>query len=289
MTPSVRSFHHAASGSWTHVVADPDSGAAAIVDPVLDFEPAGGRVRTDAAEGVLAYVVASGLTIEWILETHAHADHLSAAQWIKCRSGGRVGIGAGIVEVQRRFRQLLELDTGFATDGSQFDRLFLPDECVVVGDLRLRVMATPGHTCDGVSYLVGDAVFVGDTLFAPSAGTARCDFPGADAGVLYRSIRSLYQLPGSTRVFLCHDYPQAGAPPTALTSIADEKAGNVHLDENTGEADFVSRRRARDATLAVPRLLWSALQVNIRAGHLPPATAGGRRYLKVPIESDSSF
>ncbi len=291
MTPAVRSFYHAATNTWTHVVADPAAKAAAIVDPVLDFDPASGRVWTEHAQGVLAWLRAEGLRVDWILETHAHADHLTAADWIKRQlaHGGaapRIGIGAGITAVQRHFKQVFALDGDFPTDGSQFDHLFADDERFAVGRIAGRAIATPGHTNDGVSYLVGDAVFVGDTLFAPGCGTGRCDFPGADAATQYRSIRRLYELPDATRVFLCHDYPANGAEPVAQTSVAAEKAGNVQLRAGTTEEQYVAYRRQRDATLDAPRLLYPSLQVNIRAGRLPAADAAGRIFLRLPVRAD---
>jgi glyoxylase-like metal-dependent hydrolase (beta-lactamase superfamily II) len=285
MTPRVQSFHHASTGTWTHVASDPESRAAALVDPVLDFDPASGRVWSDHARGVLAYIGEQRLDVQWILETHAHADHLSAAQWFRTRLGAgvRVGIGVGITAVQRHFRDAFALGAGFAVDGSQFDRLFADGDRFALGALAVEVIATPGHTSDSVSYRIGDAVFVGDTLFAPNGGTARCDFPGADAATLYRSIRRLYALPDATRVFLCHDYPAAGAEPTAQTTIGAEKAGNTQLRAETSEADYVAFRHKRDATLPVPKLLYPALQVNIRAGALPQPE-GGRAFLRIPLD-----
>lgn len=293
MTPSVKSLYHAPTNTWTHVVADPATKAAAIIDPVLDFDPASGRVWSEHAQGVLAYLRAEALRVDWILETHAHADHLTGADWLKGRlatpvSAPRIGIGAGIVAVQRHFKQVFALDDGFASDGSQFDHLFADDERFAIGSLEGRALATPGHTNDGVSYLVGDAVFVGDTLFAPACGTGRCDFPGADAATQYRSIRRLYDLPDTTRVFLCHDYPANGAEPVAQTSVAAEMAGNIQLRAETTEEQYVAFRHQRDATLAAPRLLYPSLQVNIRAGRLPPADADGRVFLRLPVRVDAS-
>jgi glyoxylase-like metal-dependent hydrolase (beta-lactamase superfamily II) len=291
MTPHVESFYHAATNTWTHLVVDPGSSAAAIVDPVLDFDPASGRVWSEQAGGLLEHVRAKNLRIEWILETHAHADHLTAADWIRRRLGAdgaapRVAIGRGIVAVQKHFREVFALDDAFAADGSQFDHLFGDDERFAIGGLQARAIATPGHTGDGVSYLAGDAVFVGDTLFAPERGTGRCDFPGADAAMQYRSIKRLYELPDATRVFLCHDYPAAGAQALAETSIGAEKAGNIQLRGATTEAEYVEFRHARDATLSAPRLLYPSLQVNIRAGRMPPADAAGRAFLRIPIRAD---
>ena len=291
MAPAVQSFYHAPTNTWTHVVADASAKVAAIVDPVLDYDPASGRVWPEHAQSVLGYVRGQGLRVDWIVETHAHADHLTGADWLKRRlaDGGaapRVAIGAGIVAVQRHFKDVFALDAGFAADGSQFDHLFADGERFAIGGLEARALATPGHTSDGVSYLVGDAVFVGDTLFAPAGGTGRCDFPGADAALQYRSIRRLYDLPDATRVFLCHDYPAAGIEPVAQTSVAAEKAGNVQLRANTTEDEYVAFRRKRDATLAAPRLLYPSLQVNICAGRLPAADATGRIFLRTPLRVD---
>jgi len=291
MSPLVHSLYHTPTNTWTHVVADPASKAAAIVDSVLDFDPASGRVWSEHAQGVLAYVRQHGLRVEWILETHAHADHLSGGDWLKRAlangtAAPKTAIGAGIVGVQRHFRNVFAMGTDFAADGSQFDRLLADGERLPLGALELRVIATPGHTGDGMSFLVGDAVFVGDTLFAPNGGTARCDFPGADAATQYRSIRRLYDLPDTTRVFLCHDYPAAGVQPIAETTIAAQKAGNIQLRAETTEEDYVAFRRKRDATLAVPRLLYSSLQVNICAGRLPRSDADGRIFLRLPVRDE---
>jgi glyoxylase-like metal-dependent hydrolase (beta-lactamase superfamily II) len=291
MQPQVKSLYHAPTNTWTHVVADPHSMAAAVIDPVLDFDPASGRVWHEHADGVLAYVREHNLRVAWIVETHAHADHLTAAAWLKreLASQGsapptvRVGIGRGIVAVQRHFREVFALDADFKADGSQFDHLFDDGDRIALGRLEIAVIATPGHTSDGVSYHIGDAVFVGDTLFAPSGGTGRCDFPGADAMLQYRSIRRLYELPDATRIFLCHDYPAAGAEPIAQTTIAAQKAGNSQLRADTTEAEYVAFRHKRDATLAVPRLLYPSLQVNICAGRLPAADRHGRTFLRLPL------
>jgi len=291
MAPSVVSFFHAATNTWSHIVADASGHAAAIIDPVLDFDPASGHISTQAAQQLLAHVREHGLQVAWILETHAHADHLSAADWLKRQLGAdaappRVGIGAGIVDVQRHFREVFALGAEFVPDGSQFDRLFADEERLALGALQVRVLATPGHTSDGVSYLIGDAVFVGDTLFAPQGGTGRCDFPGADAATQYRSIQRLYALPDDTRVFLCHDYPAAGVEPRAQSTIAEEKAANVQLNAGTSAGDYIAFRQRRDATLAAPRLLYPSLQVNICAGRLPPRDACGRLFLKIPVHGD---
>ncbi len=282
--PIVRSFHHAETGTWTHVVVDSATRHAAIIDSVLDFDPVCGLIRTDSAQRVLEYVATAALHIDWVLETHAHADHLSAGAWLCERTGAKLGIGAGIVEVQRTFGRLLDLGDDFPTDGSPFDVLFADGDTFRIGELVVRVIATPGHTGDSVSYLAGDALFVGDTLFAPHAGTARCDFPGGDAAVLYRSVMRLYDLPEATRVFLCHDYPSKDVEPVAEVALGAEKAANVFLSATTTGAAFAAARRQRDATLATPRLLWPAIQVNLRGGRLPPPGADGTHaFLKLPV------
>ena len=284
MPAEVASFFHALTNTWSHVLADPATRIAAIIDPVLDFDPASDRVWTASAQLLLEHAAANGLRIDWILETHAHADHLTAADWLKRRlPEAQVGIGAGIVAVQRHFRDVFGLGADFRADGSQFDRLFADDECVALGKLQVRVIATPGHTTDGVSYLADDAVFVGDTLFAPAGGTGRCDFPGADAATQYRSIQRLYALPDATRVFLCHDYPAQDMAPQAQSTIGAEKAGNVQLNAVTSEVDYVSFRQRRDATLTAPRLLYPSLQVNICAGRLPQRDERGKYRWRTPI------
>jgi glyoxylase-like metal-dependent hydrolase (beta-lactamase superfamily II) len=285
MPATVQSFFHTTTSTWSHVVADPATRVAAIIDPVFDFDPASGRIWTEAAQLLLAHIRERGLCVEWILETHAHADHLSAADWLKhaLDAAPKTGIGAGIVAVQRHFREVFGQGPDFAVDGSQFDCLFADNAHFQLGSLDVRVIATPGHTSDGVSYLTDDAVFVGDTLFAPTSGTGRCDFPGADAATQYRSIRRLYALPDAMRVFLCHDYPAAGQEPQCQSTIGAEKAGNSQLSETTSEADYVALRTRRDATLAVPRLLYPSLQVNICAGRLPAADALSRVFFKLPV------
>jgi glyoxylase-like metal-dependent hydrolase (beta-lactamase superfamily II) len=279
--PEVQPFLHRQSSTWTYVVHD--GRAAAIVDPALDFDGHSGHTGTASAETVAAFVRDAKLTVEWILETHAHADHLSAAPFLKQQLGGRIAIGEGIRSVQATFRDLLNLEPEFATDGGQFDHLFGDGESFRVGSLEGRVIATPGHTNDSVTYLVGDAAFVGDSLFMPDNGTARCDFPGGDAHILYASIRRLYALPGDTRVFVCHDYAAGGREHRCETSIAAERAANIHVRDGTSEQEFVELRTRRDAGLAVPELIYPSVQVNIRAGGLPPPESNGRRYLKLPV------
>ena len=268
MSTHVESFHDPATSTFTHVVYDDEGGHAAIIDPVLDYDPATASTSTASAQRVLDFARAHGLHIEWILETHAHADHLTAAAWLKRETGAAVAIGRGITKVQERFKALLGLEEDFATDGRQFDRLFDDGDAFTIGRLQARVMATPGHTDDSLTYVIGDAAFIGDTLFAPETGTARVDFPGGDAHKLYRSIHRLFDLPVDARIYLCHDYPQ-GREALALTSIADQAQRNIHVGGGASEAAFVEMRLKRDATLAVPKLIDPALRANIRAGVLP--------------------
>ena len=279
--PEVESFFHRDTGTWTHVVHD--GATAAIIDPVLDYDAAAARTSTTSAEAVLACVRERGLKVAWILETHAHADHLSAAGWLHDTLAAPVAIGRGIVAVQAHFKGVFGWGDDFAADGSQFDRLLDDGDTLPIGTLTLRALATPGHTRDGLTYVVGDAAFIGDTLFAPDVGTARCDFPGGDAEQLYASIRRILALPESTRLFLCHDYPPAQREPSSATTIAAESADNVQVGGGVTEDAFVTKRRTRDATLPVPRLLLPALQVNIRGGRLPPADRDGHRYLRLPL------
>ncbi|MFB9067580.1 MBL fold metallo-hydrolase [Pseudofulvimonas gallinarii] len=285
MNPQVQSFHDPATFTFTHVVYDHDAGHAAIIDPVLDYESASARTSTASADRVLAFVHEHGLKVNWILETHAHADHLTAAAYLKAKTGAEVAIGRGITRVQERFKHLFGLEADFPTDGRQFDRLLAEGDTLRIGELDVRVIATPGHTDDSLTYLVGDAAFVGDTVFAPETGSARTDFPGGDARTLFRSIRTLFGLPEGTRLFLCHDYPPADRKANAETRVEDQRQGNVHAGGDVDEETFVRNRRARDATLAVPRLILPALQVNIRAGELPPPDANGIRYLRLPLDT----
>ncbi|UHQ22505.1 MBL fold metallo-hydrolase [Lysobacter sp. 5GHs7-4] len=284
MSPQVQSFHHADTGTWSYLVIDPATSQAAIVDPVLDYDARSGRTGGTSAQAILDAAGACGADVRWLLETHAHADHLSAADWLKQRlPQARIAIGRRIREVQRTFVPVLGLDAKVVADGSQFDHLFEDEEEFAIGDLRARTIAVPGHTLDSLAYLIGDAVFVGDSLFMPDSGTARCDFPGGDAAMLYASIRHLYELPDSTRVYVCHDYGPNGRAPLCESSIGEHKRANIHVRADTAEADFVHMREARDATLAVPALILPALQVNLRAGALPEAEDNGVRYLKIPL------
>jgi glyoxylase-like metal-dependent hydrolase (beta-lactamase superfamily II) len=281
--PEVQSFFDQATSTVTHLVHDPATRAAAIIDPVLDFDSRSGKVSTRSADAVLAAAHEKGLRVEWILETHAHADHLTAAPYLKSKTAAKVGIGAHIRDVQRIFRPVFNLDD-VSGDGSEFDHLFEDGERFRLGELELEVLHTPGHTPACISYRAGDAVFVGDTLFMPDYGTARADFPGGSATALYRSIQRLFALPEETRVFLCHDYPGPGrSEPAWETTIGAQRRQNVQAHARVSEAEFVAMRNARDATLAAPNLLLPSIQVNIRAGKLPRPESNGTRYLKIPL------
>ena len=285
MTALVTPFFHADSCTWSYVVADPDSRQAAIIDPVLDFDAKSGRTSKASAQRLVDHIRAQAFDVCWILETHAHADHLSAGDWLKSRfADARLAIGAGIVDVQTTFRPIYNLDERFAVDGSQFDHLFVDGERFALGSLEAEVIAVPGHTSDSVAYRIGDALFVGDSIFMPDGGTARCDFPGGDAHTLYRSIQRLFALPGDTRVFVCHDYAPGGRAYACETSIGAQKADNIHVHDGIDEGSFVAVRTARDATLPMPALILPAIQVNIRAGQLPEPEDNGVRYLKLPLD-----
>ena len=282
----VQAFFDRATATVSYVVADRDGGAAAVIDPVLGFDFKSGSTDTRQAEAILAHLRAHDLQLQWILETHAHADHLSAARWLQQQAGGRVAIGERIREVQATFKKLYNLERTFLPDGSQFDHLFQDDERFMIGTLEATALLVPGHTPADMAYRVGDAVFVGDTLFMPDVGTARADFPGGDAHALYRSIQRLLALPADTRVFVCHDYPPPGAGargPAWETTIAQQRERNVHVHEGVDEATFVHMREARDATLDVPTLILPSIQVNVRAGQLPPAEDNGVAYLRIPL------
>ena len=285
----IQPFFDEQTNTVTYLVADPSSRDAAIIDPVLDYDHRSGRAGIDSAERVLAWAKAEGFRITWILETHAHADHLSAAPYLKQRTGASIGIGEHIREVQHIFRPVFNL-TDVSGDGSEFDRLFRDGERFEIGSLEVEVIHTPGHTPACVSYRVGDAVFVGDTLFMPDYGTARADFPGGDAAKLYRSIQRLLALPPDTRLFMCHDYKAPSRDHYAWeTTVAEERAHNVHVGAGVSEQEFVTMRRARDATLPAPVLLLPSIQVNVRAGHLPAAESNGVRYLKIPVRTSTEM
>ena len=285
MTLAVSPFFHADSWTWSHVVADPHSRQAAIIDPVLDFDAKSGRTSTTSAQQLVDHVRAQSLEVHWLLETHAHADHLSAGHWLKSQyPQAQLAIGEGIRKVQKTFRPIFNLGEHFPVDGSQFDHLFADGERFSLGGIEAEVIAVPGHTNDSVAYHIGDALFVGDSIFMPDGGTARCDFPGGDARTLYRSIHRLFALPDDTRVFVCHDYAPGGRAYACETTIAAQKLGNIHVRDDVSEDGFVAVRTARDATLAMPSLLLPSVQINIRAGQLPEPEDNGVRYLKLPLD-----
>ncbi|MGH2339866.1 MBL fold metallo-hydrolase [Segnochrobactraceae bacterium EtOH-i3] len=282
--PVVTAFFDEPTNTVSYVVRDPASSACAIVDSVLDYDPAAGQTSTGSADGLIDFVRENGLTVEWILETHVHADHLSAAPYLKEKLGGKLAIGFNITVVQSTFGKIFNAGTEFARDGSQFDHLFLDGETFTIGGLTGRTMHTPGHTPACMTYVIGDAAFVGDTLFMPDYGTARADFPGGDARVLFRSIRRVLSLPGETRLFLCHDYKAPGRTDYRWeTTVAAEREWNIHVHDGVSEDDFVAMRTSRDATLKMPRLILPSVQVNMRAGEMPPAEDNGVVYLKVPV------
>lgn len=273
--------------TWTvsYVVSDLATKQAAVIDPVLDYDFKSGHTDTDAADALLEYLKAEGLTVQWILETHAHADHLSGARYLQEKVGGRIAIGEHIREVQATFKKLYNLERTFLPDGSQFDHLFKDGEVFRIGEVEATALLVPGHTPADMAYLVDGAVFVGDTLFMPDVGTARADFPGGDAHTLYRSMRRLLTLPPETRVFVCHDYPPKGREARWETTIAEQKASNIHVRDGISEEEFVAMRKARDATLEVPTLILPSIQVNVRAGQLPPADENGVAYLRIPLNA----
>jgi glyoxylase-like metal-dependent hydrolase (beta-lactamase superfamily II) len=284
--PAVKAFFYDDTNTVSYVVRDPNSRSAAIIDSVLDYDAASGRTADSSAQAVIDYIRDEDLIVEWVLETHAHADHLSAAPLLQARLGGRLAIGSDIRIVQDVFGKTFNAGSDFARDGSQFDQLFNDGDAFKIGGLDAVVIHTPGHTPACLAYVIGDAVFPGDTMFMPDAGTARCDFPGGDAATLYRSIRRLHQLPDEARVFVCHDYGTKDRPEIAWeTTIGRERLENIHVREGVSEAEYVAVREARDATLAMPRLILPSIQVNMRAGHLPEPEADGRRYLKIPLDA----
>ena len=284
LKPDVTAFFDEATFTVTFVVKDPESRACAIVDSVLDFDYASGRTDTKSADEVIAHVRDNNLDVEWILETHVHADHLSAAPYIQERIGGKIGIGDRIKVVQDTFGKIFNEGTEFQRDGSQFDKLFQEGDTFTIGALSGRVLHTPGHTPACLTYVIGDAAFVGDTLFMPDFGTARCDFPGGSADALYASIQKILALPDETRIFVAHDYKAPGRDEFAWeTTVAEEKARNIHLGGGRSKEEFVKMRTERDATLEMPRLIIPSLQVNMRAGQMPPPEDDGKTYLKVPV------
>lgn len=282
--PEVTAFFDPATNTISHVVCDPASAACAVIDSVLDIDYAAGRISHDSADRIIDFIRAKGLTLEWLIETHVHADHLSAAPYIQGKLGGRIGIGARITEVQETFGKIFNEGTEFQRDGSQFDALFKEGDTYRIGALTAVVLATPGHTPACMTHVIGDAAFVGDTLFMPDGGSARADFPGGDAGTLYDSIQKVLSLPDATRLFMCHDYGPNGREIRWETTVAEEKAHNIHVGTGSSREGFIAFRTARDATLAMPRLIIPSLQVNMRAGILP-RDRDGRAMLKVPLNA----
>ena len=285
-TAVVKSFFDEATNTASYVVHDPATRAAAIIDSVLDYDPAAGRISHASADEIIAYVKAHDLSLAWLLETHAHADHFSAAPYLRSALGGLIAIGRGILDVQAVFGDIFNAGVEFSRDGSQFDRLFEDGDRFWIGGIEAMALHVPGHTPADLAYVVGEAVFTGDTLFMPDYGTARADFPGGDSRQLYRSIRRLLGLPPETRLFLCHDYKAVGRDSYVWeTTVAAERTANVHVHEGVSEDDFVAMRDARDATLDMPKLILPSIQVNMRGGRLPDAETNGRRYLKIPLDA----
>lgn len=285
MNPDIRTFFDEATFTATHVVWDPETKRAAIIDSVHDYDPKSGRTDTASADAVIAFVQQEGLEVDWILETHVHADHLTAAPYLQEKLGGRIGIGAKVAVVQGVFKSVFNAEDAFATDGRQFDRLFEDGEQFQIGDLTVEVMHTPGHTPACVTYVVGDSAFVGDTLFMPDFGTARCDFPGGDARQLYQSIKRILALPPETRLFLCHDYGPGGRAYEWVTTVAAQREKNIHVNDSVDEDGFVAMRTERDKQLSMPVLILPSVQVNMRAGVMPPPEANGISYLKLPVDA----
>lgn len=284
-SPQVDAFFEPQTGSVQYVLSDPATGRCALIDPVLDYDEKSGATSTASADALLAFVRERGLTLEWILDTHPHADHFSAAGYLKDKTGARTAIGEHVTKVQALWKEIYDLPGGFRTDGSQWDRLFADGDVFGIGELEVRVLFSPGHTLASITYVAGDAAFIHDTLLMPDFGTARCDFPGGDARALWRSIQAILALPGDTRLYCGHDYCPGGRPPAWESSVAEQRARNVHLAQAPGEAEFVALRRARDATLPMPKLILHALQVNIAGGRLPPPESNGKSYLRIPLNA----
>ncbi|MDR6985431.1 glyoxylase-like metal-dependent hydrolase (beta-lactamase superfamily II) [Rheinheimera pacifica] len=281
----IEMFFDKDSSTFSYVVTDNSTKVAAIIDPVLNYDAAAGVISTTDADNILAYIAAKNLTVAWILETHAHADHLSAAHYLHIKTGAPVAIGEGICKVQQTFKLVFNLnDDELLAKGDYFDKLFADNERFSIGSITAQVINTPGHTNDSVSYLIAGNLFVGDSLFMPDSGTARCDFPGGDAHILYRSVQRIYQLPDDTRIFICHDYQPNGRELRYQTSVAEQKTQNIHVKADTPEQEFVQKREARDKTLTVPRLIYPSVQVNIRGGQLPKAEHNGASYIKIPLK-----
>jgi len=287
--PIVQSFIHEPTSTFSYVVWDPDTLKAAVVDSVLDYAENAGRVSTESADRIVDFVRSQDLSVEWVLETHAHADHLAGGGYVRDRLGGTLAIGVGIKQVQAHFKSVYNVERGFLADGSQFDHLFEDGETFKVGGIEARTVPTPGHTSDSLSYVIGDAVFVGDTLFMPDGGTARCDFPGGSARTLYQSIRRLYNLPDDTRMFVLHDYRPGGREYRNETSVGEQRRHNIHVRDDVTEEQFVEVREGRDRTLDLPRLIIPSVQVNMRAGGIPPTEDNGVSYIKVPVNRQGDF
>ena len=285
MTAAVQSFFDPATWTVSYVVYEKEGSACAIIDSVLDYDAKSGRTRTTSADKLVEFVQQKSLRVDWILETHAHADHLSAAHYLRRKLGGKIAIGAAITDVQDVFKGIFNLEPAFRPDGHQFDRLLRDGETFAIGALTAEALSVPGHTPACMAYRVGDTVFVGDTLFMPDVGTARCDFPGGDAHSLYRSVRWLLSLPAETRLFMCHDYPPEERSASWETTVAEQRAGNIHVHDGVSEEDFVKMRTARDATLEMPVLILPSVQINIRAGEMPPKEDNGVSYLKIPLNA----
>ncbi|MGZ0246967.1 MAG: MBL fold metallo-hydrolase [Alphaproteobacteria bacterium] len=285
MRPEIVCFFDDKTNSASYVVHDPETMQAAIIDPVLDYDPISGRTSTESADKIAAHVTEVGLTVAWIIETHVHADHLTASRRLRKQLGGKSGIGHGITEVQKTFGALFNMTDTLPADGSQFDETFADGATFKIGNIEARIMATPGHTPACVTYVIGDACFVGDTMFMPDSGTARCDFPGGEAKQLYASLQKILELPEDMRLFVCHDYGAGGTRDFAWeTTVAVQRDTNIHIGGGTLEHDYVQMRRDRDATLSLPRLIIPAVQVNMRAGEMPPAEENGTFYIKVPVD-----
>lgn len=283
--PQIHPVYDETTGTITYIVFDHSQGHAAIIDPVLNYQASSARTDTQSADVVLAYIAEHKLTIDWILETHAHADHVSAAHYLQEKIGGKIAIGKQICQVQAVFKQLFNLEPDFAIDGSQFDHLFSENEEFKIGALTAKALFVPGHTPADMAYQIGDVIFVGDTLFMPDVGTARCDFPGGDAHMLYHSIKKLLAFPDQTRLFMCHDYPSSGRDVQWVTTVAEQRARNIHVNDTVTEADFVHLRKTRDASLSMPNLILPSIQINIRAGQLPAPENNGMVYLKIPLNA----
>lgn len=284
MSANCQAFFDPATFTYTYVVYDAEGGHAAIIDPVLNYDHKSGRTRQTSNSAVIDFVKAHGLKVDWILETHAHADHLTGAVKLKKELGGRTAIGCHIDVVQKVFKDVFNLEAQMATDGSQFDHLFREGDTFAIGGLTARVLEVPGHTPACVAYHIDEHLFVGDTMFMPDVGTARCDFPGGDARMLYRSIRRMLDFPADTRLMMCHDYPPAGREARCETTVAEQRTHNIHIHDGISEAAFVEMRSNRDRTLEMPLLIIPSIQVNIRAGQLPPADDNGKTYLKIPLD-----